>query len=179
MRIGITGYAESGKDVASDHLEEEFGFVRINMSDALDKYLQILDPYVVASLGSTSYIRYAALRQHMSLTEAKKIPEVRRLFQKFGTDVGRAIDPEMWVTQLELEASKHQMVVTTGIRYVEEVAPLDVLLHINRPGYGPLNDHSSEDLQHIFDLADHRIDNDTTIADLQAKVQAWLIEVMS
>lgn len=44
MRIGLTGYAKSGKDEVADVLATEYGFVKVNMSDAINNYLCILDP---------------------------------------------------------------------------------------------------------------------------------------
>jgi len=154
MRIGLTGYAESGKDEVADQLVEEFGFVKVNMSDALDRYLLILNPIV-----SKSGTNYATIRRAYSYVDAKRIPEVRRLLQCLGTEVGRAIDPDVWVKELEKEASKHEHVVTTGIRYVNEVTPGMTLIRVDRPGYGPLNNHASEDLEAVFEMAYNVIHN--------------------
>jgi hypothetical protein len=183
MRIGITGYAGSGKDVVADVLVETFGFRKVNMSDALDRYLQILNPIIqIEFVTDGDYfpriapVRYADLRATTDLTEAKKIPEVRQLLQRLGTDVGRAIDPEMWVNELNKEADKHRHVVTTGIRFIEEVDPLDVLIHVDRIGFGPVNDHPSEMLDDIFVQSHYTLQNAGTIEDLQQLTIATLRE---
>lgn len=172
MRVGICGYGGSGKDVVADVLVAEFGFVKVNMSDALDKYLRILNPLIPSPFTEGNHVRYDRLRAHTDYVTAKKIPEVRELLQRLGTDVGRAIDPEMWVKQMELEASKHANVVTTGIRFTEECAPLDVLIHVDRDGYGPVNNHISDSLDDIFALAGMVIRNDGTLDDLRGYAAA-------
>jgi hypothetical protein len=168
MRVGICGYASSGKDVVADALVENFGFVRVNMSDALDRYLMILDPYVLTQ--QYRNVRYSELRSEVDYTTAKRNPEVRRLLQKLGTEVGRSIDPDIWIKELDKEAPKHDRVVTTGIRYLNEAAPLDFLIHVDRPGIGPANDHSSESIDAIIALANITFRNDDTIGDLHRQV---------
>jgi hypothetical protein len=175
MRIGICGYAESGKDVVADYLVEHRGFVKVNMSDALDRYLRILNPLVPHG---DEMFRYDDLRQAMDLTTAKRNPEVRQLLQRLGTDVGRAIDPQMWVKEMEKEASKHDRVVTTGIRFIEETYPLNWLIHVERPGVGPVNGHPSDSIDEIIKLADIRLINDGTIDDLHAEIAASLLGVL-
>jgi hypothetical protein len=187
MRIGITGYARAGKDEVANVFIEQFGFVKINMSDALDKYLRILDPWVFVSIFDVvditdaldrdaplvpgRWYRYSEICvQIPDYTTRKLIKEVRELLQRLGTDVGRAIDPMLWVDELNKEAHKHAFVVTTGIRFTEEVEPLDYLIHVDRPGVGPINDHDSENLDAIFARAHVKIDNDSDILDLRARV---------
>jgi len=170
MKIGLTGYAETGKDAVADQLVEEFGFVKINMSDALDKYLRILNPYIAATIGfggAILAVRYVDLVETVGYVEAKKHPEVRRLLQTLGTEVGRSIDPLVWVKELAKEAAKHDRVVTTGIRYRNEVTPSMTLIRVDRPGYGPLNDHSSEDLEGVFKLARNVIHNSSDLEGLK------------
>lgn len=166
MRIGIAAYAESGKDEVADVLVEEYGFVKINMSDALDKYLIILNPIL-----DETGIRYAELRAKVDFVTAKRHPEVRRLLQKFGTEVGREIDVDLWVREVAKLAVQHTNVVTTGIRYTNEAVPGMCVVRVNRPGYGPLNDHSSESLDDVFALADFTIDNDGTLEQLRHRVR--------
>lgn len=170
-RVGICGYATSGKDVVADFLVQRYGFVKVNMSDAVDKYLRILNPMIPIVDGNViRVVRYDDLRQEMGFTEAKQIIEVRQLLQRLGTDVGRAIDPSMWVKELNKEAAKHDRVVTTGIRFDEEVEPLDLLIHVDRPGVGPVNNHVSDSIEHIIRRADLDLINGSTIEALQEQV---------
>lgn len=171
MHIGITGYAESGKDVVADILVEKFGFVKIGMSDALDRYLMILDPYVDLYLGLCMR-KYSEIRMTDSYVEAKKIPEVRRLLQVLGTEVGRSMDPDIWVKELKKSAAEHINVVTTGIRFQNEFDAMDLVIWVDR-GRGPLNDHESENLKDIFAQSHYKIENFGTIQDLEKAVVDW------
>lgn len=166
MRIGISGYARTGKDEVAK-VFEEYGFVRIGMSDALNNYLCILNPLLNVS---RDVMRYADAIKAFGYVEAKaQIPEVRRLLQVFGTEVGRAIDPDMWVKELVKLTEKHEDSVTTGIRFPNERDAMDVLIHVTRPGFAPLNNHPSEDLSGIAQFAHHSIHNDGSIDLLHMK----------
>ena len=168
MHVGICGYATSGKDVVADILVEHFGFVKVNMSDALHKYLLILNPYVKMGAG---FFEYSHVVNTLGYTKAKECINARELLQRLGTDVGRAIDPDMWVKELRKEVekwtAKGENVVTTGIRYENEASGLDLLIHVNRPGVGPANNHTSEDLSDLFDYADCFINNTGTLENLR------------
>lgn len=175
MHLGICGYAGSGKDVVADILVNTFFFTKVNMSDALDEYLLALDPMINMDFDTgVQYIRYSTLRGTMNYVEAKKIPEVRRLLQKLGTEVGRSLDPDIWVktAQKTIEAHKANGAtnfVTTGIRYVNEATMVDGLLAVYRTGVGPANKHSSEDLREIFVEANYALFNDGTLEQFQSK----------
>jgi len=120
VRVGITGYATAGKDVIADVLVAEYGFTKINMSTALNNYLCILNPTVA----SNPLVTYADAVRGLGYVQAKAVyPEVRRLLQVMGTEVGRVIDQDMWVKELEKLAVQHKRVVTTGIRYPNEISP--------------------------------------------------------
>ena len=166
MKIGITGYAKSGKDVLADILVEDFGFLKVNMSDPLDHYLQILNPIIVFDAYSNEpkyYERYADLRARISYVDAKKITEVRELLQRFGTDVGRDIDPDIWTKVRNRNMADLDKVVCTGVRYVNEAEGFDAIWKVSRAGYGPLNDHPSEQLEPVFALATAEFHNNSTL----------------
>lgn len=188
LHIGVCGYATAGKDVVADVLVDRFGFVKVNMSDALDRYLQVLDPMVTGESVSDLHRefgldltapprRYSEIRREMSLTKAKRLPEVRRLMQKLGTEVGRDIDPMLWVNVMKRNAAQHDYVVTTGIRYPEEADAVDVLIHVTRPGVGPLNDHTSENLDAIFARANYQLPNSETLEHFQGLIVEFFTNV--
>jgi hypothetical protein len=171
VRVGITGYATAGKDEIADVLVEEYGFVKIGMSDALNNYLRILNPVVAAD--APSLLRYSdAIATHGYVEAKARYPEVRRLLQVMGTEIGRAIDSDMWVKELNKLASNHQRVVTTGIRFPNEYTDLTCLIAVERPGVGPLNDHPSENIDDIIDQADYFFNNDGTVDLLRENVRS-------
>lgn len=170
MRVGICGYATSGKDVVADVLVDEFGFVKVNMSDALHRYMMILDPIIEESR-SLGRARYSDIVRDYGYVEAKQcFPEVRRLLQVFGTEVGRAIDPDLWVKERDKVAGQYMNVVTTGVRFPNEAVGLTHLIHVDRPGVGPINDHPSDRLDEVIGLANLHIVNDGTVDDLRQRV---------
>lgn len=170
MRVGICGYATSGKDVVADVLVDEFGFVKVNMSDALHRYMMILNP-IISTDSVHGEARYADYCREFGYVDAKaRHPEVRRLLQVFGTEVGRSIDPNLWVKERDKVVGRYDNVVTTGIRFSNEAVGLTDLIHVDRPGVGPINDHPSDDLTEIIGLATLHIVNDGTVDDLRQRV---------
>jgi hypothetical protein len=188
IHVGIAGYATSGKDEVANVFKNEFAFVGINMSDALDKYLQLLDPIIQVAYegptegGDASWIRldrYADIRRKMTYTDAKSIKEVRELLQRLGTEVGRDIDPFLWTNLVARSAAMHERVVTTGIRYIEEMSPIDVLIEVRRPGVGPVNSHSSDaGMAQVLAKADYVIHNDGTLDELYVKVRKLIPTIL-
>lgn len=177
MRLGISGYARTGKDEVAKVFEEH-GFHRIGMSDALNNYLCILNPILDITM-DRDVMRYADAIKAFGYVDAKdKIPEVRRLLQVMGTEVGRAIDPDMWVTEMIKLSARYDNTVTTGIRFMNEHKAMDVRIHVTRTGYGPLNDHSSEDLTGIDKGCDWYIHNGGTLEGLREQTEIVYQRIM-
>lgn len=164
MKIGITGYAKSGKDVLADILVEDFGFLKVNMSDPLDHYLRILNPIIEqCGCGCQYELRYDDMRNKNSYVKCKEHDEVRTLLQKLGTDVGRDIDPDIWTKVRNRNMADLDKVVCTGVRYVNEAEGFDKIWRVDRKGYGPLNDHPTEQLEPVFALAKHTFYNHNSL----------------
>jgi hypothetical protein len=169
MRVGLCGYAMSGKDVAASALVEQRGFVRVNMSDALFRDLRILDPLIETD-GAPA--RLSTILSLYTPDEAKALyPDLRRMLQCYGTDVWRSVDADVWVNRAAREASKHEHVVTTGIRFLNELRYIDLLIHVERPSVGPVNDHVSDTgIAHVAEYASHHVLNDGTAEQLKERV---------
>ena len=148
--IGIGGYAGSGKDAVADILEDSHGFYRTFMSQPLNAALCRLNPQIEVRHGEV--FRYVDLINQLGYTKAKELPEVRRLLQAMGTEVGRdMLGQNVWIDQLRnsLAAQKpDDDVVVTGIRFPNEARMIvelgGQLWWVHRPGYGPVNSHSSD-----------------------------------
>lgn len=182
MRIGFCGYATAGKDVAAQALVDERGFTKVNMSDALLRDMLILDPMIkVTDWGEGE--RLSSILEEYSYDEAKaEFPDFRELLQRYGTDVWRSVDPDIWVKRAiqTIEAQGLTKVVTTGIRFPNEMTGIDLLVHVSRPGVGPINGHASDaGMADVIARADLTLVNDGTMKDLRIKMlQAydhWLV----
>jgi hypothetical protein len=167
MRVGFCGYATSGKDVAAQALVDERGFVRVNMSDALLRDLRILNPLVETPRGRA--VRLLDILDTLTFEQAKaNYPDLRTMLQVYGTDVWRSVDEDVWVRRARQEAARHERVVTTGIRFDNELADIDVLIYVERPNVGAVNAHVSDrGIVDLIDRAQHRLVNDGSVGDLR------------
>lgn len=71
----------------------------------------------------------------------------RKLQQIVGTEVGRELDPDVWVTATADYAPRR--VVFSDVRFLNEAMSCDILLYVDRPGVEPDLSHSSEKLTEI------------------------------
>ena len=173
--IGIGGYAGSGKDAVATILEDSHGFYGTFMSQPLNAALCRLNPQVEVRRGEV--FRYVDLINQLGYTKAKELPEVRRLLQAMGTEVGRNMfGQNIWIDQLRnyLAAQKpDDDVVVTGIRFPNEARMIvelgGQLWWVHRPGYGPVNSHSSDNTLTYEDF-DYVVMNDGTLEDLEQLV---------
>lgn len=132
--IGLGGKLRAGKDAVGDYLESQQGFVKLGMSDALNEALLALNPWITYEQpeGVETFdvyrppLRYRDIHDLVGYVEAKKNPEVRRLLQVLGTEVGRnMIDQDVWVKIAEKKIldlwSQGKDVVITAIRFPNEL----------------------------------------------------------
>lgn len=202
--IGLGGRMRAGKDAVGDYLAQEHGFEKMGMSDALNDALLKLNPYVPVetefefwtgygteeqeSAGKVyDWVPYAELHEEVGYVEAKKNPEVRRLLQALGTEVGREMLGEnVWVEIAEKKILEHwrsgRDVVITALRFPNELEMLERLggtsVWIERPGeetsMGELSEHASENSVEPKDF-DYVLMNDGTLDQLYRKVEKRLI----
>lgn len=149
MIIGLSGYAQTGKDTVAKHLVERYGFTRIAFADPIREALYELDP-ILPDYPAVPGIRLSWIVEKAGWEEVKKSsPEVRRMLQRMGTEVGRNLwGQDFWVSQALQEASKHENVVFTDVRFPNE---LEAILKANgevwrvvKKDVSAVNRHSSE-----------------------------------
>ena len=186
--IGLGGRLRSGKDEVADRLVAEHGYVKIGMSDALHEAMLAIDPIIQFGVpsafgwGEPEIRRYSDLIRRRGYVEAKKEPEVRRLLQQLGTEVGRnMVGENVWVNIMARKIDDHRgaghPVVVTGIRFPNEVEMIRELggqaVWIHRPGIeAPTSDtaaHASENSVGPDDFA-VTLDNDSTLEALRLRV---------
>jgi hypothetical protein len=205
--VGLSGYKGAGKDAVADILVRDYGFTKMAFADPIKRMVRALDPIVgYESQGvycdceectSTFLtINLSELYDEMGLTEAeiKKClfgDEVRRLWQRFGTEVIRELDEDFWVkvAHRELEKSGADRVVFTDVRFENEadfifdlsdggvydgwghalVAECSSVWRVARPSQHPDDVHASE--QMIGLLGEQvTILNDGSLEDLEEPV---------
>ena len=156
----------------ADVFEAE-GWVRDYMSRPLHEAMLVLDPLIMQH--GDYLVSYSELIRQLGYTQAKEIPEVRRLLQRLGTEVGRNMfDQGVWVNWMEDRiAQTRDNIVITGIRYPNEARMIRCLngqiWWVMRPGYGPVNSHSSDNSLD-YTACDRVIMNDGTLEDLANQV---------
>jgi len=185
--IGFGGKLASGKDTAADYLVEEYGWIKLNMSAPLHEAMLALNPLVPVEFKyGTGHWRYSDLVDKVGYTDAKKNPEVRRLLQALGTEVGRNMFSEnVWIDiaagNIDSFRDQGYNVAITGIRFPNEVdmihqdrghgAPGE-LVWVDRPGLESaeqaLASHSSESMDAAW--FDRTLVNDGSLDDLYTKV---------
>lgn len=131
MLIGLTGYAQHGKDTVANTLVEEFGYHRVGFADALKNLAYLVNPYIPHPIPTGDPLadqykadmlfRLAALVDVRGWEWAKQNPEVRRVLQELGTSARTLIGTNVWVQAAEsamLDTKKP--VVISDVRFPNE-----------------------------------------------------------
>lgn len=177
--VGITGYAQAGKDEFAKSLALRGGFKVMGMSDALLKMALVLDPILPQEDGT--YFQFSEAIRNLGYVEAKNIPSVRVYLQRLGTEAVRDILGENSWTQaaervfVPLLSEGHHVAIT-GIRFPSEGNMIKryggTIVHIVRDGFGPINAHASDQLDDIH--SDVVVFNNGSLQDLANKAQGFL-----
>ena len=173
MIIGLSGYAQSGKDTVAGFLKN-FGYTRVAFADPMRTALYSLNPLVSGDL------RLAELVDQIGWDGAKTAyPEIRRLLQVFGTEVGR----NQWGSNFWVDLAMTQMdwlekdYVVTDVRFPNEYEAIKAtggkVWRVDRTAVGPVNEHVSDNALEGFEF-DRVVKNYGTLRDLQFQVEALL-----
>src|SRR6185436_5049171 len=93
MIIAFTGYAQVGKDTASDILVRDFGFTKIAFADPIRQMLFALNPLVFDNVRVNDAIEAHGYNQAKIM-----FPEIRTLLQRMGSEAGRRIlGEDIWI----------------------------------------------------------------------------------
>lgn len=177
--IGLNGVARSGKDTVADILHDLYGYQKASFSDMLNRALIALNPQVSHDL---TLRRYAEWEEELGYEGAKEIPEIRRLLQAMGTEVGRdLLGANIWVDAL-FKNLPNTLTVITNVRFPNEYTAVKerggVVWRVDRPGFEPALDHISDRALDAYSF-DSRIYNDGTVRDLADKVMRLLDPVQA
>jgi hypothetical protein len=176
--IGVAGFARSGKDTVASYLVRNHGYTRLAFADPMREMLFEINPIVSGMLNQP--LRVQEVVKSLGWDEAKvKIPEVRELLQRLGTDAGRKVlGQTIWLdTILKKINSIEDKVVISDVRFEDECEFIRVnggkVIRVFRPNVTSVNNHVSD--KWLPDACiDHEIRNDGSIADLEIKVAEYL-----
>ena len=121
--IGLTGPPGAGKDAAALHLVEQHGFHRLAFADEIRWACLVLDPFI-DDFGGRGF-RLSEIVEFYGWDYAKtEVPEVRRLLQVLGTELGRELHgPNVWVNKV-FDAigrlDEDQRIVISDVRFQNE-----------------------------------------------------------
>lgn len=188
--IGVTGYAQHGKDSVAHVLKECVpNLERHGFADALRNMALALDPIIIPSSLKDASWRYSEVVDAYGYEDAKQLPEVRRYLQRLGTEAVRGVLGEnVWVDAFARTIDAlpaERSVVITDVRfpneadYVQSVGQLWSVTRYESNGSpfdnGVSTEHPSEAyIAALKERADVRIEA-ASVRDLElsVKAQCW------
>ena len=178
MILGLSGYAQTGKDTVAQHLVDHYGFTRIAFADPIREALYALNPKI-NDIPALPGVGLSWLVDKMGWESVKQeSQEVRGYLQRMGTEVARnQWDSNFWVDLGMKRASQFENVVFTDVRFPNEYDAIvnndGKVWRIEKPGIKAVNGHASETSldEHPFH---HTIVNMGSVDDLYAAVDYFI-----
>lgn len=170
MLIGITGKAGAGKDTLGQYLCEEYHCVHY---------------YFAKPLKEGAKIMFALTDEQIANKEVPIEPwgiSPRKIYQLLGTEIGRGIDPAIWIKNAEMfvKSVPGRTVVITDCRFDNEATFIHnrggVVINIVRNKEDIIENRHSSEGGLKPDNIDLTINNDGTIDDLCNKVSNLISE---
>jgi len=177
MIIGLSGYAQSGKDTVANILVQHHGYKRVAFADKIRECLFALDPII--SVRAEFPLHLSEYFDDFGWEAAKKVTEVRRLMQVLGTEVGRnIIDPQLWIEMALGNVEVGDKVVVTDVRFPDEAQEIKWMFgeiwRIERRGIYAANGHTSETALDDW-IFDRTLDNSGDIQMLEELVDGLVL----
>jgi len=119
--LGLAGRKGVGKTYLAKQLEER-GWVRMSYADGVRDLALSLDP-ILAEDGPERWRLSDFVKEDGWDASKERLPEVRRILQVVGTEIGRAIDPDVWVNKLASRVYKNPpgtRIVVDDVRFQNE-----------------------------------------------------------
>lgn len=163
--IGLSGYAQVGKDTVAAILHDLYGYERVSFADQLRNFIYRQDLYLPDGR------RLNEVVDDIGWDKAKQtIPYVRKVQQTTGTDAGRTMKDTIWVDAAMDAMPTGKLVVFPDMRFPNEMAAIrergGACWRVKRPGVEPVNPHPSETALDHVEQWDQVIDNDDDIEHL-------------
>jgi hypothetical protein len=175
MIIGLSGYAQSGKDSTAELLCLKYGYKRLAFADPMRQALLTINPQL------DSITRVSDLVEDYGWDLAKRNPEIRRLLQVLGTDFGRKmLGDDVWINIALSGIKSEDKIVVSDVRFPNEAEAIKKLggtvWRINRHNHTAVNGHTSERAMDNY-MFNYVIYNDGTLAELSDEVFALAKEL--
>jgi cytidylate kinase len=144
MIIGLTGYAQSGKDTVAQILVDKYGYTRVAFADKIREISYELNPIVKPGMKLQDAV------DEMGWEKAKvRIPEVRRIMQDLGVGARKVFGENFWVQQALRDVHFEGNFVITDVRFPNEADAIrkyddSQIWRIKRNGVNAVNQHVSE-----------------------------------
>jgi hypothetical protein len=172
MIIGLTGYAQSGKDTVANILVERYGYTRIAFADKIRELLYEANPMYDSIVGEPLFVKAKVDRDGWE--EAKKSPHIRRLLQTSGVAARKLFGEDFWVKQALKDIEVGVDYVVTDVRFENEADEIKFaggqIWRIKRLGVDPVNSHVSETQMDGYPV-DQIFVNNSTIDDLEVLIK--------
>lgn len=166
MIIGLTGYAQSGKDTVANILVEKYGYQRVAFADPIRALLYEANPMLKEGY------RVQGLVDSYGWDKVKvDYPEARRLLQDLGVGARKIFGDMFWVQQALSQVNLENKYVITDVRYPNEAKAIrkynnSQIWRIKRIGIKAVNAHVSESAME-GEKVDQIFVNSGTIDDLK------------
>jgi hypothetical protein len=179
MIIGLTGYAQSGKDTVANTLVEQYGYTRVAFADKIREFLYEVNPMVGCS--PSGYLK--DLVDLIGWDAAKQEPQVRRLLQDLGVGARKVFGEDFWVKHALGAYRPWENVVVTDVRFTNEADylkgfPESQLWRVKRNGVSPVNAHISESQMDGYPV-DQIFTNNGSIEDLAALIKTRMSNALT
>lgn len=170
MIIGLSGYAQSGKDTVAQVLVDNYGFTRVAFADKIREFLYEMNPLIQVVGFEPIYLKEIVDSKGWEV--AKQNPHVRVALQKAGVSARKTFGEDFWINQA-LKNLRHGNYVITDVRFKNEATAIwsmpGKIWRVNRPGVTAVNSHVSETQMDDYPV-DHFVNNDGDIKDLWEEV---------
>jgi len=170
MIIGLTGYAQSGKDTLAGMLIGLHKYDNRAFADPIRKLLYEMNPLV------KDEYRVKGIVDAYGWDKAKvEFPELRSLLQTLGVAARTIFNDQFWVSQGLSGLSAGDKIVITDVRFPNEADAIKALggqiWRVKRLGVEAVNEHVSETAMEGYKV-DQIFVNNGSIEDLMALLQA-------
>jgi hypothetical protein len=177
MIIGLTGYAQSGKDTVANILVENHGYTRVAFADKIREYLYDMNPMYDSIAGEPLFLKAKVDRDGWE--DAKQHPHIRRLLQNSGVAARKLFGENFWVNQaLGPIGVGYPKIVITDVRFTNEADTLRAngaqLWRIKRIGVEAVNGHVSESQMDGYKV-DQIFTNNGTLEDLEIMIKTRMM----